>query len=309
VHEGTNHACPLSAIGALWACRPRHPWSGRQGVSHPARPEPCPLVRKLHQALHATPSQRSATQLAGIASKPRCSSAASARVATVTTRAHSTQACVQAFCSPPAPRSKPALPPCASRAYCHGNPAPQFCRRRAVASPLQPSTPGQALSVALRRYRHRDARRSPLSLLHPLCSHGRVSRRPPPVTRGRGYKGQPPDLATPLHPPPPHSNCTPRKETPAGEAPGKGSSPEPAVRSFTVATVLRCSQGTPISFHSLLALCDSPLTPRHGPLCSAALSRRPSSAAAHWRQRSPRRPATVRDATGTGRLLSLRSVR
>src|SRR4051812_40612700 len=125
------------------------------------------------------------------------------------------------------------------------------------------------------------------------------------MTRGRGYKGQPPDLATPLHAPPPHSNCTPRKETPAGKAPGKGSSPEPAVRSFTVATVLRCSQGTPISFHSLLALCDSPLTPRLGPLCSAAPSRRPSSAAAHWRRRPPRRPATILDAAGTSRTAML----
>src|SRR4051812_34795060 len=88
-----------------------------------------------------------------------------------------------------------------------------------------------------------------LSPHHLNRSHGRVSRRPPPVNLGNGYKLQPPDRTNPLQPLPPHSNRAPRKKTPTGEAPGKGSSPEIAGRSFSDAPVLRCSQGTSSTFH------------------------------------------------------------
>ena len=138
VHEGTGHACSLSAIGVLWACRPRHPWSGRQGALHPARPEPCPLVRKPHQLLRATPSHRSATQLAGIASKLHCSSAAGARAATVLARVRPSRGCFLAFCSTSASLRNAALPPCASTS--------QLSRQPSAAA-LPPATRPVSLST------------------------------------------------------------------------------------------------------------------------------------------------------------------
>src|SRR3954462_1604035 len=111
VHEGTTQACPLSAIGTLWACRPRHPWPGRQGTSHPARPEPCTLVRKLPHPPSTTPHHRGATQLAGNPEKLPCPPAASARVASVVAEKRLTRGCFRTLCPAPAPRSKAVLPP------------------------------------------------------------------------------------------------------------------------------------------------------------------------------------------------------
>src|SRR3954469_7309598 len=124
------------------------------------------------------------------------------------------------------------------------------------------------MRVPLHRHRFREPCRSPLSPRHPACSRRRVVRRQAPVSSDGGYKLRPLDGSNPPHSPPPHSNRTQRKETPAGEALGTGSSPEITGRSLTDATTLRCSQGTPSSFPNLLTLWSSLLTPRHGP-CAA----------------------------------------
>jgi hypothetical protein len=125
LHEGISQTCSLSAVGALWACRPRHPWPGRQGTSRPARPEPCALVRKPPHPLSTTPHHHGATQLAGSPENLHCSSAASARVISVAADKRVTRGCFRTLCPAPAPLGKAVLPPCASAIDCSFNPTPQ----------------------------------------------------------------------------------------------------------------------------------------------------------------------------------------